>query len=175
MMATKGRRLKCCIIQLHSSTLNITINKVKYVPNLCYNLFRINNAIMNRFKLRNNGTSIRLTKGSASITFDRVINTLSGNIFGNKMISNQSTVTYVAQVKLDTVNTIYVIKFHEMIGHCGFDCLKKTAPIHGLRLKGELKVCEDCAAANARQNNEWYRETDPEQQLQTIEGTHRKA
>lgn len=34
---------------------------------------------------------------------------------------------------------------------CGFDCLKKTGDIHGLRLKGVLKVCEDCAVAKARQ------------------------
>ena len=31
--------------------------------------------------------------------------------------------------------------------------MKKTARIHCLRLKGELKVCEDCAVAKARQKN----------------------
>jgi hypothetical protein len=41
-----------------------------------------------------------------------------------------------------------------MIGHCGLDCLKKTATIHGLRLKRELKVCEDRAVAKVRQKNE---------------------
>ena len=40
-----------------------------------------------------------------------------------------------------------------MIGHCGFDCLKRTVAIHGLRLKGDLKECEDCAVAKARQKN----------------------
>jgi hypothetical protein len=46
-----------------------------------------------------------------------------------------------------------VKKFHEMIGQCGVYRLKKTANIHGLKLKGEFKVCEDCALAKARQRN----------------------
>jgi hypothetical protein len=40
-----------------------------------------------------------------------------------------------------------------MIGHFGVDRLKKTANIHGLKLKGEFMVCEDCAVAKARQRN----------------------
>ena len=44
-------------------------------------------------------------------------------------------------------------KFHEMIGHCGVDRLKKTAQVHGLKLKGDFKVCEDCAVTKARQKN----------------------
>jgi hypothetical protein len=46
-----------------------------------------------------------------------------------------------------------VNKFHEMIGHCGVDRLKKTANIHRLKLKGQFKVCEDCALAKARHRN----------------------
>jgi hypothetical protein len=40
-----------------------------------------------------------------------------------------------------------------MMGHCGTDRLKKTATIHSLKLKGELKFCEDCAVAKGRQKN----------------------
>jgi hypothetical protein len=40
-----------------------------------------------------------------------------------------------------------------MIGHCGVDHLKKTANIHGLKLKGEFKVYEDCAVLKVRQRN----------------------
>jgi hypothetical protein len=45
-----------------------------------------------------------------------------------------------------------------MIGHCGVDRLNKTAQVHGLKLKGDFKVCEDCAVAKARQkklNKDW--------------------
>jgi hypothetical protein len=55
--------------------------------------------------------------------------------------------------KLDSGKSVDVNKFHEMIGHCGLDCLKKTAQVHGLKLKGDFKVCKDCAVAKARQKN----------------------
>jgi GAG-pre-integrase domain len=99
------------------------------------------------------GTYICLTKGSASTIFDRVINTLSGTISGIKMIDNESPVAYVAQSNFSSINTIDINKIHKMIGHCGTDRLKRTATIHNLKLKGKLKVCEDCALAKARQKN----------------------
>jgi hypothetical protein len=41
-----------------------------------------------------------------------------------------------------------------MIVHCGTDRSKRTATtFHSLKMKGELKVCEDCAVAKARQKN----------------------
>jgi hypothetical protein len=46
-----------------------------------------------------------------------------------------------------------VKKFHEMIGHCSVNLLKKITNIYGLKLKGDFKVCEDCAVAKARQRN----------------------
>jgi transposase InsO family protein len=69
------------------------------------------------------------------------------------MVSHPSSAAYVAKGKLELIKSIDVHKFHEMIGHCGFDCLKISATIHGLRLKGELKVCAGCAVAKARQMN----------------------
>jgi hypothetical protein len=54
---------------------------------------------------------------------------------------------------LTAIKEIDVNTFHEMIGDCGVDRLKNTTNIHGLKLKGEFKVCEDCAVAKARQRN----------------------
>jgi hypothetical protein len=58
MMATKVGSLKLCVVQLDGSVLDIKINKVKFVPKLCANLFSINKAIKNRFSHSNKGTSI---------------------------------------------------------------------------------------------------------------------
>jgi hypothetical protein len=54
---------------------------------------------------------------------------------------------------LDSGKSVNVNKFHEIIGYCGLDCLKNTAQVHVLKLKGDFKVCEDCAVAKARQKN----------------------
>jgi hypothetical protein len=105
------------------------------------------------FNLSNNGTSSCLIQGSASITFDIVFDTLSVGISGIKMVSNQPYAASVAQGKLDSIKLINVNKFQEAFGHFGFDCFKNTSTTHGLGLKGELEVYNDCAAAKARQKN----------------------
>jgi hypothetical protein len=96
---------------------------------------------------------ISLKKGSLSVTFDRVIKTVNGSISCIKMTTYDLSFAYFAKGSLTAFKEIYANKFHEMIEYCGVDRLKKTANIHGLKLKGEFKVCEDCAAAKARQRN----------------------
>jgi hypothetical protein len=131
----------------------VTLKEVKYVPKLWVNLFIIIKALKNGFNLSNKGLMTSLKKGSVSVTFDRVIKTVNGSIYGIKMTTYDPSVAYLAKGSLTAIKEIYVNKFHEMIGHCGVERLKKTANIHGLKLKEEFKVCEDCALAKARQRN----------------------
>jgi hypothetical protein len=55
MVATKVGILRLHVIQLDGSTLDIVINKVKYLPDLWANLFSVNKAIKNGFDLSNEG------------------------------------------------------------------------------------------------------------------------
>jgi hypothetical protein len=153
MKAIKVGSLKCHAIQLNGSSVDVTLKEVKSVPGLWMNLFSIIKELKNGFDLSNKGLMISLKKGSVSVTFDRVIKTVNGSISGIKMTTYDPSVAYLAKVSLNAIKEIDVNKFHEMIGHCGVDCLKKTANIHGLKLKGEFEVCEDCAVAKARQRN----------------------
>jgi hypothetical protein len=54
--------LKCCVIQVDGLELDITLHKVKYVPELWVNLFSVNKALKNGHKLSNKGLSICLSK-----------------------------------------------------------------------------------------------------------------
>jgi hypothetical protein len=138
MVATKVGSLRRCVIQVDGLTLDIVINDVKFLPELCANLFSVNKALKNGLKLSNKNENISLTKGSASITFDRIIKSLDGIVSGIKMVYLDSLTAYVAQNKLYSGKSIDVNKFYEIIGHCGLDCLKKTAQAHGLKLKGDF-------------------------------------
>jgi hypothetical protein len=62
-------------------------------------------------------------------------------------------VAYIAKCSLTAIKEIDANKFHEMIRYYDVDLLKKTDNIHGLKLKGEFKICEDCSLAKARQRN----------------------
>jgi hypothetical protein len=117
------------------------------------NLFSISKVLKNGFDLGNKWIMIILKKGSVSVTFDRVIKTINGFISGIKMTTHDPSVAYLAKGSPTSIKEIDLNKFHEMIGHGGVDRLKKTTNIHGSKLKGELKVDEDCALAKARQRN----------------------
>jgi hypothetical protein len=151
--AIKVGSLKCHVIQLNGSSVDVTLKAATYVPELWVNLFNISKALKNGFDLSNKGSMINLKKGSVSITFDRVIKTVNGSIFGIKMTTHDPSVAFLAKGSLTAIKEIDGNKFHEMIGHCGVDRLKNTANIHGLKLKGDFKVCEDCEVSKARQRN----------------------
>jgi hypothetical protein len=140
MVVTKVGSLRRCVIPVNGTVLYIVINEVKYVPDSCANLFSVNKGINNGFDLSNGGQSISLIKGFSSITFDRIIKSLDGTVSGIKMDSIESPSAYVAQSKLVSSNSLDVNKFHEMIGYCGLNSLKKTAQVFGLNSKGDFKV-----------------------------------
>jgi hypothetical protein len=125
MLATKVGSLRPRVIQVDGSTLDIVFSEVKYLPYLCANLFSMTKTRNNGFKLSNKGENISLIKGSACITFDRIIKSLDGTVSGIKIVSLDSPTVYVSQNKTDSSKGINVNKFHEMIGHCSYDPLKK--------------------------------------------------
>jgi hypothetical protein len=71
----------------------------------------VNKALKNGFKLSSKNENISLTKGSASITFDRIIKSLDRTVSGIKMVYLDSSTAYVAQNKLDSGKTVDVNKF----------------------------------------------------------------
>jgi hypothetical protein len=150
MKATKVGSLKCHVTQLNGSSVNVTLKEFKYVLELWVNSFGISKVLKNGFNLSNKGLMINMKKGSVSITSYRVIKTVNGSISDIKMITCDPSVDFISKGSLTSIKEIYVKKFHKMIGHCSVDRLKKTANIHGLKLKGEFKVCEDCALVEAR-------------------------
>jgi hypothetical protein len=89
MMATKVGSLKFGVIQTNGSRLDITLHEVKFIPELWVNLFSINKALKHGYLLINQGLSICLSKGSVSVTFDRVMRTTYGSVSGVKLLVNK--------------------------------------------------------------------------------------
>ena len=153
MVATKVGNLKCRVEQLDGSSLDVTLNEVKYVPDLWINLFSINKALKNGFNLSNKGITICLSKGPVSVSFDRIFPTTNGFVSGIKMSVIHPAIISNAIESFKLKKSVDINQFHKVIGHCGADRLKNTANIYGLKLSGQFQVCEDCAIAKARQKN----------------------
>jgi hypothetical protein len=70
MRAKKIGNLKCEVVQVDGNKFAMALYDVKFVPDLCVNLFSLNRALQNGFKLRNENVSIRLSIGSVTLIFD---------------------------------------------------------------------------------------------------------
>jgi hypothetical protein len=60
----------------------VTLNDVKYVPNLCVNVFSLNKALKKGFKVSNDGVVVSLNYKNLKLTFDRIIHDTDGCVTG---------------------------------------------------------------------------------------------
>jgi hypothetical protein len=86
MIAKKVGKLRCGILQKNGEKLIVTLENVKYVPELWINLFSIGKALKNGFNLSNDGEIIKLSKGYVTLTFDKVVRTKNGFVPGIKLL-----------------------------------------------------------------------------------------
>jgi hypothetical protein len=73
MTATKMGKLRCEILHKNGESLVVTLEDVKFVPDLWINLISIGKALKNGFNLDNEGATIKLMKGKTVILFDRCL------------------------------------------------------------------------------------------------------
>jgi hypothetical protein len=153
MHATKVGNLKCEVIKVDGKKFAVTLHDIKFVPDLCVNLFSMNRALQNSFKLSNENVSIHLSKGPVMLTFDQIIKTMNGFVTGVNTKTLTPEAIYNGVVNT-TVSEAYDINYlQKAFGCCGLETLKKTARMYGFKFKGQFEVCEDCAIAKARQKN----------------------
>jgi hypothetical protein len=153
MRATKVGNLKCEVVQVDCKQFPVTLHDVKFVPDLCVNSFSLNRALQNGFKLSNENVSIRLSKGSVTLVFDRIIKKMNGFVTSVNMKTLPPKAIHNGMVNT-TISEAYDINYlHKAFGHCGLETLKNTARMYRYRFTGQFEVCEDCAIAKARQKN----------------------
>jgi hypothetical protein len=150
--ATKIGNLKLNVTQINGTNFTITLQGVKFVPGLWFNLFSINQALKKGYRISNNDTIISLSKGLNKITFDRFFKAKDGTVSGILIRPCDNPIAYTV---LNGVakKGIEINNFHTMLGHCGSHRLERTARMHGFKLFCELKTCKECAISKARQKN----------------------
>jgi hypothetical protein len=103
MKVIKVGSLKCHVIQLNVSSVDVTLKEVKYVPELWVNKFSIRKVLKNGFNLSNKGLMIGLKKGFISVIIDRVIKTVNGSISGIKITTYDPSVAYLVKGSLTAI------------------------------------------------------------------------
>ena len=125
---------------------------VKIVPRLTHDLFSLNKAMKEGWKINwrwnEGGLMIELFKTTrASMKFDRMLTS------GSSWLMGRRTQKLVGQAHaiIEQGKSIPIWKFHQMTGHTGEPLLKTTAVNMGIKLAGNLEPCEVCAQAKIRQ------------------------
>jgi hypothetical protein len=75
------------VFQEDGTSMDIELKGYKYVPQLQVNLFSITKALDQGWDLSNKGVIMILTKGKASLTFDKIFKTDTGKVVGIELLS----------------------------------------------------------------------------------------
>jgi hypothetical protein len=94
LVATKIGNIKLNVTQVNGINFTITLQGVKFVPDLWVNLFSINQALKKGYSISNNDIIISLNKGSNKITFDRFFKAKDGTVSGILMKPCDNPVAY---------------------------------------------------------------------------------
>jgi hypothetical protein len=150
MTATKMGKLRCRILQKNGQSLVVTLEDVKFVPDLWINLFSIGKALKNGFNLGNEGETIKLMKGKTVILFDRCLKSKNGFVPAIKM---KGVLADIGATVVNANNSINVNNLHKILGHCGEASARLTGKALGYKVIGTFDTYEACSIGKARQKN----------------------
>jgi hypothetical protein len=121
LVATQSGNLNLDATQIDGTKFTITLQDVKFVPDLWVNLLSINQALKKGYRISNNIMIISLSKGLNKITFDRFFKAKDGTVSGILMRPCDNPIAYTVLNGV-TKRGIEINDFHTMLGHCGSAC-----------------------------------------------------
>jgi len=153
LRATKIGRKHMTVLSKDGKMTDIVLEDYKYIPDLCVNLFAITKCLRSGWKISNDGVTLYLRKGGSEVKFDKSIKTHKGLIIGVDMIPRIPDAANIASAPFARGKTVDIKDMHETFGHPSEDTTKRTAAFYGLKLKGELDPCVECAEGKSRQRD----------------------
>jgi hypothetical protein len=114
------------------------------------NLFSLNKALKEGFKVSNDGVFISLNYKHVKLTFDRVIHATDGCVTGDLMkpIMNNN-INGFGNASIINERSYDINYLHKIFGHCGQKILNKTIKMYGYKSSNSFDTCEQFAMAKA--------------------------
>jgi hypothetical protein len=142
MKATKIGKWKGTITQAEGSSIDMTLNKVKYASELETKPFSISSALEGGCQLRNKGKIITLKKGDFAMELDKIFPTKDGFVVRANILASMHS---IAAAAMEQGKRIDINKAHKMLGHLGEDATtRKMASYYTWILVGLWKRCVNC-------------------------------
>ena len=137
------------------------LKDVMYVPQLTTNLLSIGKALKQGWELRSKGEDFFLSKGRNTVNFDKNLVSNFGKVSGMDAevvdLENESVkengvmVDILKRGKDERKVKLTAEEAHARLGHVNEESFIKTAKYLGWEITGELKSCESCLRAKAKQ------------------------
>ena len=150
MTSVKIGSKRMLVVQKNGETKEVTLQNVKYVPELWTNLFSVTSAMNLGFKVSGEKNVLHLSKGNFKMSFDWVIKSPTGYLLGIQMIPQTSGETAVAMIE---GHSIGVDTLHYLLGHASEAKVRATGKFFGWVVKGKMTKCEECAISKAKQKS----------------------
>jgi hypothetical protein len=143
-------KLRCAIPQENDKGFIVTLDNVKFVPEMWINLFSIGKALKKGLNLRDHGETIKLTKESVTLKFDEVVRTKIGFVPGIRMTPVMKEHGMIV-IESKRLNLIDINNLHKILGHFGEVSTRVTGNALGHEVTGKFDSCEACSVGNAKQ------------------------
>ena len=133
------------ILQKNGEKIKVTLDKVKYAPRLSANLFSITRALLQGWRLKNDGLVIEIEKDGRIVKFDHIL--------GNEERYIGAVHMAPGLVDEKCLVTTDVNLLHKRLGHVCEETTRAYAKANNIVLFGKFEKCVDCGLAKARQKN----------------------
>ena len=149
LQATHIGDLKGTVIQKDGTETPIFMTKVKYVPQLTYNLFSITAALEHGCEMHGSNKMIKIKKGCSEYKFDHRIKNGKGNLYGIQIVERNCDKITSKETTLLSMNDL-----HEKLGHPSADITKATATKLNMNInEDKMEKCEYCDIGKMRKKN----------------------
>jgi hypothetical protein len=143
MEAIRIGNLKCEVTQIFGEKLTVTLNDVKYLPNLCVNLLSLNKVLKKGFKISNDGVIVSLNYKYVKLTFDRVILITDDCVTGVLMKPISSNyIKGFSNTSIRNERTYDINYLHKLFEHCGQETIKNTIEMYAFMSFVKFETCE---------------------------------
>ena len=98
----------------------------------------------------NGKTTLKITKGTMMIVFDKKVKSSSTNLLGVKFLRE---IPEAAMTNLHPGTSVKTSTLHNQLGHPSEVVTRATAKYLDIKVTGKLETCENCAMGKAKQKN----------------------
>ena len=147
----KVGRVKGYVLDSKGKQTRITLERVKYVPDLCCNLLSLTTIMKQGFSLYGKDGTLAIGKGMYKINFTKKIRTATnGELFGLQIYGRSDGDKRKSSIDQKNMKKVNVNVLHSKLGHACEAVTRATGKMLNLEVIGKFNECEDCAVGKQK-------------------------